>query len=133
MVDPVAKQVSAVTPALGRDAFRQHFQNAVVLFALQVAVGVGTAHHSNSASSSQSSQLHMATICCARMSSGAVGNLNAVEIALLDGPDCSRTFHQIVASGGEQASFGDGSAPVTSATHSLQRHRDRARRIDLAN
>ena len=40
---------------------------------------------------------------------------------------------QIVARGGEQAALGNGAAPVAGAAHALQRDRNRARRIDLAD
>ena len=67
------------------------------------------------------------------MSSGAVRNLQDVEIALLDGANRCRAFQQIVARGGKDAALGDGSAPVTGAADALQGHGNRARGIDLAD
>ena len=60
-------------------------------------------------------------------------NVQAIEIALPDGANRRRTFQQVVARGGKQPSLGDRSAPVTGTTYALQRDRNRARRVDLAD
>ena len=75
----------------------------------------------------------MATICCARMSSGESGMCRTIEIALANGANRGGAFQQVVARGGEEAAFGDGSAPVTGAADALQRDGDGARRVDLAD
>ena len=44
-----------------------------------------------------------------------------------------RAFDEFVARGGEDASLGNGSAPVSRTAHALQCHGDRSRRTDLAD
>ena len=75
----------------------------------------------------------MATICCARMSSGESGICRTIEIALANGANRGGAFQQFVARGGEEAAFGDSATPVTGAAHALQCDRDGARRVDLAD
>ncbi len=132
-VDHVAKEIRSITAALGSDTLRQHLQNAVVLFALQVAIRIGTAHTVEELvlipilASAHGDDLLRENV------ERRVGNVQDIEIALANGANRGRAFQQVVARGGEQAAFGDGSAPVTGAAHALQRDRDGARRVDLAD
>ena len=75
----------------------------------------------------------MATICCARMSSGAVGNFDAIEFALAHRAHQRGAFEQFIARGGEDAAFGNRAAPVAGAADALQSPPNRARGADLAD
>ena len=74
-----------------------------------------------------------ATICCARMSSGAVRNLQAVQLARANRAHQRRALDQLVARGREEAALRHRAHPVAGAADALQRDGDRARRADLAD
>ncbi len=119
-VDHVAIEIRAIAAALGRDALRQHFQNAVVLFAPQFAIGIGAAH-------AIEERVFVPVLATAHGDDllrqdveRRGGNLNAIKIALLDGAHGGRAFHKVVARGGEQPPLGDCSAPVSRAANALQ-------------
>ena len=57
-----------------------------------------------------------------------LGNDEAVKVALMDGAHQGGAFDQLVASSWEEASFGNGAAPVTGAADTLQGHGNGARR-----
>ena len=59
--------------------------------------------------------------------------IEAVQIAMPDRAHQRRAFEQVVARGREQAAFGNRAAPVARTSDALQRHGNRARRIDLAD
>ncbi len=115
------------------NSLRQHLQDAVVLLALQVAIGIGTAHAVEELvfvpilASAHGDDLLRQDV------ERRVGNVQDIEIALADGADGGGAFQQVVARSGEEAAFGDGSTPVTGAAHALQCDSDGARRVDLAD
>ena len=60
-------------------------------------------------------------------------NLQAVELAAADGAHQRGAFHQLVARGGEERGPWAARPPMPGAADALQRHRDGARRADLAH
>ena len=76
---------------------------------------------------------HAATICCARISSGLLRNLDAIQFARSDRAHQRGAFDQFIARGDEQAALGQRAHPVPRASDALQRDRDGARRADLAD
>ena len=112
-------QVSGVASATRGDAFGEHFDDGVEVDALEIAIWIGAATVAKSSFSSQSSAEHMATICCARMSSGASGIIEAVEVALLDGAHQRGAFEKFVARGDEDAALGNRAAPVPGTADAL--------------
>ncbi len=132
-VHHVAEQIRAVAAALGGDALRQHLQHAIKLLPRKFAIGICPPRAGE--------QLIFVPVFA-----GAHGhhllrhnvqrrrrNLQPVEIALANGAHRGGAFQQFVARSGEQPPLGHRAAPVTGAANALQRHRDGARRIDLAH
>src|SRR5262249_48765968 len=56
-----------------------------------------------------------------------------IEFAALDGTQRSRNLDQLIARGGEEASFRNGAAQMSGASDALQRDRDRSGRADVAD
>ena len=132
-VDHVAEEIRSIAAALRSDSLREHLQNAVVLLALQVAIGIGAAH-------AVEERVFVPILAGAHGNDllrqdveRRVGNVQDIEIALANGANGGGAFQQVVARGGEEAAFGDGSTPVTGAAHALQCDSDGARRVDLAD
>ena len=73
----------------------------------------------NSSVRCQSSAAHIATICCARMSSGASGTRMPIELAAAHGQHERRALDQLVARRGEQAALRHGTAPMAGAADAL--------------
>ena len=106
-VDPIAMQVGAGCVA-GRDAFAQHLHDRVEIGSRRdcdTARPGGTA--SNSSSSSHSSQATAATICWARISSGATGISIAIEPAAPHRAHQGQAFQQLVARQRKQPALGN--------------------------
>ena len=91
----------------------------------------GTAR--TAASSSHSSQATAATICWARMSSGASGISMRSSSPRADGADQGQAFEQLVAREREQPPLGNRAERVARAADALQERGDRPRRADLAD
>src|SRR3954471_22121241 len=63
----------------------------------------------------------------------SLGDDQLVEFPLIDSAQSRGDFDQLVASSGEQAAFGNRTAPVAGASYTLKRDCDRARRTDVAD
>src|SRR4051794_24444756 len=61
----------------------------------------------------------------------SLGDDQLVEFPLIDSAQSRGDFDQLVASSGEQAAFGNRTAPVAGASYTLKRDCDRARRTDV--
>ena len=75
----------------------------------------------------------MATICCARMSSGVGDDLDRVELAGAHRAHGRRALDELVAREREQDSFGYRPEEVAGAADALEQLRDRPRRAEVAD
>ncbi len=192
-VHPIVMDVGAVAPAPRGNAFGKHFEDRVVSFAREIAIGIGprdqreefvfipsaiifcvrvaraprprlesgrghavcidryrivhpkfvlessvpdkaSGVRGRGARATRAlllSAAQAATICCARMSSGASGMIrrsrSPCRMARTSAAHSSRSSRVR----GEESSFGNRAAPVAGTSHSLQRDRNRPRRTDL--
>src|SRR5215472_7813876 len=132
-VHAVAMQVSSVTSAGAGDAFREHLYDFVKGCARKIAIRVGTANGLK--------QFLFLPIFCGTHGYNLLGKnverrfgyREAIEIALANGSRQRGAFEQVVARRGEEAAFGNRSAPVARAANALQGRGNGARRADLAN
>ena len=132
-VDAIAQQVRAVTATRGLDAVREQDNNLVEELAGEVAVGIGAAQDVVEGglipwlgADAGDDLLHQDV-------GGLWWNLQKVKLAGAHFADEGSLFEKVVARGGEEAAFGNGSAPVAGAAHALHGDGDRAGGGDLAD
>src|SRR5580704_8247578 len=144
VIHAIAMQVGAVPAATGGNAFGKHFQDCIVAFASQIAVGIGTfdqGEHVVFIPASVFLSRGDSCFCCAGGANchyllgqnvgGSFRNHQAIEIALADGTNQGGAFLQFVAGGGKESAFWNCSTPVTGTPNPLQADCNRARRADL--
>ena len=125
-------QVGAGAAARGGDAVGQHGDDGVEIAAVERAVRVGRRARSKSSSSpifGSARGHHLLRQDVQRVSR----NFEAVELAGANRAHQRGAFDQLIARGGEEAALGQRAHPVAGAADALQRHRDGARRADLAD
>ncbi len=132
-LDAVAEEVGAVAAAAGFDALVEEFEELVEVLAGEVAVGVGAAEDvvegvfvPGFGAAAGDDLLHEDV-------DGGVGNFELVELAGAHLADEGGLLEEVVAGGGEEAAFGDGSAPVAGAADALHGDGDGAGGGDLAD
>ena len=132
-LDGVVEEIGAVAAAAGFDAVGEEGDELVEALAGEIAIGVGAAEDVEEGFGSQGSAPQQATICCMRTSMGSSGICKLIEFAGAHLADEGGLFHEVVAGGGEEAAFGDGSAPVAGAADALHGDGDGAGGGDLAD
>jgi hypothetical protein len=95
-MNPVAMQERAFAPA-ACDPFTQNFHDAVKVFTAKFRKGQAAVQRLKSASSFQSCAETSATMCCARISSGATGISTRSSRPAWTARKNGETFHQLIA------------------------------------
>ena len=133
LIDLVAVKVGAISSALRCNTLGEHLDDAFKLVIGELPVRIGLPH--------ERCQLLLVPLLATAHGDNLLGenvewllgNRDSIEVSALDGANIGRALHQVVASGNKEAPLGNRSAPVTGASDALQSHRDRTRRVDLAN
>ena len=133
MVDLVAVEVGSEASALGTDAFAEHDENFVKGFAGEVAIVAGAADEGEEVVFVPFVGGAGGYDLLGEDVEGRFGQGELIEVLLADGANDGGALDKFVASGGEEAAFGDGSTPVAGAAHALQGDGDCAGRADLAD
>ena len=126
-------QVRSVASPTGGDAVRKNGHDLFKVALSKGAIGIRAAEYVE--------QLLLEPIIGSAHSNNLLGqhvkrsfrNHERVEFSRFDGAHKCCAFDQFVARCGEDAAFGNGSAPVSGAADALQHHGNRARRADVAD
>ena len=133
VVDGVVQKVGAVAAAGGFDAVGEEVDEFVEALAGEISIGIGAAQD-------VVESFGLPWLCAAAGDDllhenvdRLRGDFEAVEFAGAHFADKGGLFEEIVAGGGEEAAFGDGSAPVASAADALHGDSDGTSAADLAD
>ena len=132
-VDAVAEQVRAIAAARGFDAFAEQRDDLVEQRAREIAVRVGAAENGEERVFIPGFRGDTGDDLLHQHVNGLRRDFEPVQLARAQLADQGSLFQQVVAGGGEEAAFGDGSAPVAGAADPLHGDGDGAGAGDLAD
>src|SRR5579863_717279 len=127
-IHPITVQVGAVAAAPGGNTLGKHFEDRVVSFASQVAVGIGASDKIEEFVFVPAAVFFFKSAVCCRANghdllgenvSGSFGNHQAIEIAVANCPHQRGAFLEFVTSGGKEPPFRNRTAPVAGTSNPL--------------
>src|SRR5438270_3560288 len=132
-VHPVPMEVSAVAPALCGYAVGEHGHDPFKFLFRQVAIRISAAGKLQDLRLTPFvSRAHGDDLLSEHIER-SFGDDQPIEFPGLHRPHQGRAFDELVASGGKQPPFGNGAAPVSGASYTLQHNRDLPWRADVAH
>ncbi len=126
-IDPIAVQISAIPSAARSNAVRQHTHDLIEIVVAEVAIWIGLSNYFEElALRPFFSSAHSDDLLCQYIER-RLRNDQGIEFARFNGAHESGAFDEFVARGGENASFGDGAPPMSSAANALEHYCNRPR------
>ena len=132
-VDAVAEEIRAVAAAGGFDALAEQRDDLVEERAREIAVRVGAAENGEESVFVPGFRGDTGDDLLHQHVNGLRRDFEPVQLARAHLADQGGLFEQVIAGGGEEAAFGDGSAPVAGAADPLHGNGDGAGAGDLAD